>query len=110
MAYSHDLCPGNSGYGGHLYQVIRKLSEGCRSCYASKTIFPFDFDLGHTDLGHVTIDILPSMSCYGGYFCHARLTICRMRNRRFSKDIRAINFRFRKDDPQKVDKVYLFQF
>ena len=39
-----------------------------------------------------------------------RLTICRMRNRRFSKDIRAINFRFRKEDPQKVDKVYLFQF
>ena len=40
----------------------------------------------------------------------SRLTICRMRNRRFSKDIRAINFRFRKEDPQKVDKVYLFQF
>ena len=39
-----------------------------------------------------------------------RLTICRMRNRRFSKDIRANNFRFRKEDPQKVDKVYLFQF
>ena len=33
-----------------------------------------------------------------------------MRNRWFSKDIQAINFRFRKDDPQKVDKVYLFQF
>ena len=29
-----------------------------------------------------------------------------MRNQRFSKDIRAINFRFRKEDPQKVDKVY----
>ena len=34
----------------------------------------------------------------------SRLTICRMRNRRFSKDIRAINFRFRKEDPQKVNK------
>ena len=28
----------------------------------------------------------------------SRLTICRMRNRRFSKDIRAINFRFRKEE------------
>ena len=33
-----------------------------------------------------------------------RLTICRMRNRRFSKDIRAFNFRFRKEDPPKVNK------
>ena len=41
---------------------------------------------------------------------YTRLTICRMRNRRFSKDIRAINFRFRKEDLQKVDKVYLIQF
>ena len=47
---------------------------------------------------------------FGLYISIARLTICRMRNRRFSKDIRAINFRFRKEDPQKVDKVCLFQF
>ena len=39
-----------------------------------------------------------------------RLTICRMRNRRFSKDIRAINFRFRKDDPQKVNKQRVLAF
>ena len=39
-----------------------------------------------------------------------RLTICRMRNRRFSKDIRAINFRFRKEDPQKVNKQRVLAF
>ena len=31
-------------------------------------------------------------------------------NRRFSKDIRAINFRFRKEDPQKVDKQRVLAF
>ena len=40
----------------------------------------------------------------------ALLTICRMRNRRFSKDIRAINFRFRKEDPQKVNKQRVLPF
>ena len=39
-----------------------------------------------------------------------RLTICQMRNRRFSKEIRAINFRFRKEDPQKVKKQRVLAF
>ena len=39
-----------------------------------------------------------------------RLTICRMRNRRFSKDIRAINFRFRKEDRQKLNKQRVLTF
>ena len=40
----------------------------------------------------------------------SRLTICGMRKRRFSKDIQAINFRFRKEDLQKVNKQRVLAF
>ena len=53
--------------------------------YANIGLYPYTFSSMHSSDNYVTF---------------SRLTICRIRNRRFSKEIRAINFRFRKEDPQ----------
>ena len=76
---------------GHLQQMYSLV------CVKHRILF----------VGFLTLRLICKLSLQG---CHlliscSRLTICRMRNRWFSKDIRAMNFRFRKEDPQKVNKT-----
>ena len=62
-----------SGYDGHLYQVIRKPREGCtvEAVMLPKRFIRLTLTLDiQTWVIYVPVDILPSMSCYGGYFCH----------------------------------------